>query len=219
MEKAPDGTGLPVEAWDRDFKTKLASGTLQAIDNQVDPGSGTIRLRALFTNEGNNLFPNQFVNARLLVDTLKSVVLAPTAAVQRSPTSTFVYVVKADQTVEMRTVTVGPTEGADTEIQTGLNPGEMVVTDGVDKLINGSPVTPRGPGGKGGKGATTRASTTRPGKGATTEPSLASPAGRRHGAHACALGWRGAPTTVPADGEAPAHSQTDSVPSGAKGNE
>jgi multidrug efflux system membrane fusion protein len=73
--QSPDGTGLPVVAWDRDFKNQLGTGRLQAIDNQVDPGSGTIRLRALFTNEAANLFPSQFVNARLLVDTLKNVVI------------------------------------------------------------------------------------------------------------------------------------------------
>ncbi len=193
--KSPNGTGLPVVAWDRDFKTQLATGTLEAIDNQVDPGSGTIRLRALFTNEASNLFPSQFVNARLLVDTLKNVVLAPTAAVQRSPASTFVYVINADQTVAMRTVVAGAIEGADTVIQNGLNPGEMVVTDGVDKLVSGSKVTARGPSGKG--RGTSRPSTTQPGDGATTEPSSASPAGRRRGARGGATATReGTPSTA-----------------------
>ena len=154
MKSAPDAKGLAVEAWNRDFKTRLAAGTLEAIDNQVDPGSGTILLRAEFDNKDNALFPKQFVNARLLVDTLKNVVIVPSAAVQRSPTSTFVYVVKGDeskgdQAVTMRDVKVGPTEGDETAIESGVAPGDVVVTDGVDKLTNGTKVTIRPPAGSG----------------------------------------------------------------------
>jgi multidrug efflux system membrane fusion protein len=214
-EKSPGGTGLPVVAWDRDFKTQLGTGTLQAIDNQVDPGSGTIRLRALFTNEFNNLFPSQFVNARLLVDTLKNVVIVPTAAVQRSPASTFVYVIKPDETVEMRTVAAGPTEGTDTTIQSGLKPGEMVVTDGVDKLVSGSKVAARSAGGKGkggGKGATTRPSTTMPSDDAMGASSPAGAPGHRHGA--VGAGGAVSPTSMPGDGTvgiAPAESKSAST--------
>jgi multidrug efflux system membrane fusion protein len=142
-------TKLPVEAWDRDLRSKLASGTLAAIDNQVDPGTGTVRLKALFTNEDKALFPNQFVNAQLLVDTLRGVVIVPTAAVQRSPQGSFVYVVKADSTVELRTVEVQGTDGDDTAVGKGLSGGETVVTDGLEKLRPGSKVAlPKAPGAK-----------------------------------------------------------------------
>jgi membrane fusion protein, multidrug efflux system len=142
-------TKLPVEAWDRDLRSKLASGTLAAIDNQVDPGTGTVRLKALFTNDDRALFPNQFVNAQLLVDTLRDVVIVPTAAVQRSPQGSFVYVVKADSTVELRNVEVQGTDGDDTAVSKGLSGGETVVTDGLEKLRPGSKVAlPKAPGAK-----------------------------------------------------------------------
>jgi multidrug efflux system membrane fusion protein len=133
---------LTVEAWDRDLNARLAVGTLAAIDNQVDVGTGTVRLRALFTNEDMALFPNQFVNARLLVDTLHDALIVPSAAVQRSPKATFVYVVKADSTVDFRTVEVLATDGDQTSIKQGLAPGEKVVVDGLDKLRPGSKVAP-----------------------------------------------------------------------------
>jgi multidrug efflux system membrane fusion protein len=141
---------LPVEAWDRDLKTRLATGTLAAIDNQVDQGTGTVRLKALFSNENRALFPNQFVNAQLLVDTLRGVVIVPTAAVQRSPQGAFVYVVKADSTVELRNVEVQGTDGDDTAVRKGLSGGETVVTDGLEKLRPGSKVAlPKAAGAKG----------------------------------------------------------------------
>ncbi len=140
---------LPVEAWDRDLKTRLADGALSAIDNQVDPGTGTVRLKALFNNDDRALFPNQFVNAQLLVDTLRGVVIVPTAAVQRSPQGSFVYLVKADSTVELRTVEVQGTDGDDTAVSKGLSGGETVVTDGLEKLRPGSKVAlPKPPGAK-----------------------------------------------------------------------
>jgi multidrug efflux system membrane fusion protein len=135
------GKGLPVEAFDRDLKRSIASGELLTIDNQIDPTTGTIRCKAVFKNTDGALFPNQFVNARLRVDTLRDVVLVPSAAVQRSPTSTFSYVVKSDDTVEMREIAVGPTEGPDTAIPSGLEAGERVVVEGVDKLQQGAKVT------------------------------------------------------------------------------
>jgi multidrug efflux system membrane fusion protein len=227
--KSPDGTGLPVVALDRDFTTQLASGKLEALDNQVDSGSGTIRLRAQFSNEANNLFPNQFVNARLLVDTLKNVVIVPTAAVQRSPASTFVYVIKPDETVDMRNVVVGPTEGTDTAIQSGLKPGEMVVTDGVDKLVSGSKVTVRPASGKGkGSKSATGPSTTQPQE--TADAESVAPSGHHHGARGAAGGQpstnpstgSGAeqapaagstdPGQAPPGGDLPAHSKTESTP-------
>src|SRR5512133_3696654 len=144
------GGKLPVEAWDRDLKSRLAAGSLAAIDNQVDPATGTVRLKALFTNDDRTLFPNQFVNARLLVDTLRRVVIVPTAAVQHSPQGAFVYVVKADGTAEMRTVEVLATDGDDTALKQGVTAGEAVVTDGLDKLRPGSKVLlPKPPAAKG----------------------------------------------------------------------
>ncbi len=136
-----DGHELVVTAWDRDFKTKLATGKLLAIDNQVDSTTGTVRLKAVFDNEDGLLFPNQFVNARLLVDTKRDAVVVPTAAVQRGPSSTFVYVVKSDETVDLRNVTSGLSEGAETSINTGLEPGEIVVTEGLDKLQKGAAIS------------------------------------------------------------------------------
>jgi membrane fusion protein, multidrug efflux system len=135
------GGKLVVDAYSRDLKKKLASGTLLALDNQVDPTTGTVRFKGVFPNEDNALFPNEFVNARLLVDVRHGAVIAPSAAVQRSPQSTFVYVVKDDDTVEMRDVAIGPSEGDDTIVEKGLKPGEVVVTDGVDKLQEGSKVS------------------------------------------------------------------------------
>ena len=129
-----DDRTLTVEAYDRDFRTKLASGKLAAIDNQVDPTTGTLRLKAVFENEDQLLFPNQFVNARLLVDTKRDAIVVPSAAVQRGPVSTFVYVVQSDEFVELRNVVIGPTEGSETSIESGLTAGEMVITDGIDKV-------------------------------------------------------------------------------------
>lgn len=137
------GTPLVTEAYDRDLRTHLATGSLMAIDNQIDPATGTVRLRAVFENHDHSLFPNQFVNARLLVDTKKAAVLIPSVAVQQSPQTTFVYVVDANETVEMRPIKVGPTEGSRTAVADGLAAGELVVTDGVDKLAPGMKVTVR----------------------------------------------------------------------------
>lgn len=132
---------LKVDAYDRDFKEKLATGELSAIDNQVDSTTGTVRLKAVFKNEDGALFPNQFVNARLLVDTRRDAVVVPAAAVQLGPNGTFVYVVNAEEKAELRAVEIGPTEAAETAIESGLKPGEIVVTDGIDKLIDGTKVT------------------------------------------------------------------------------
>ncbi len=141
------GRRLAVEAWDRDLKSRLATGSLLAVDNQIDPATGTVRIKALFPNEDLALYPNQFVNARLLVSTLRNVVLVPTAALQRSPQSTFVYVVTKNGTVDMRAVEVQLTEGDDTAIRGGVTPGDVVVVDGVDKLQPGAKVVLSVPGG------------------------------------------------------------------------
>jgi len=131
-----------VEAWDRDLKHKLADGSLWAVDNQIDPSTGTVRLKAVFPNEDTALYPNQFVNARLLVDTLRNAVIIPVAAIQRSPQSAYVYVVTPDSTVEIRDVVVGRVEGEVAAIAKGLAAGEVVVTEGMDKLPAWTPVFP-----------------------------------------------------------------------------
>ncbi len=136
-----NGQPLPVEAWDREFKKKLATGTLLTFDNQIDQTTGTVKLKASFDNLDYALFPSQFVNARLLIDTTKDTVLVPTAAVQKSPQGNFAYVVNPDNTVTQRAITVGATEGDLSSITSGLTQGETVVTDGVDKLQPGAKVT------------------------------------------------------------------------------
>ncbi len=141
------GHKLVVEAWDRELANRLAVGSLLALDNQIDPATGTVRIKGLFENRDRALYPNQFVNARLVVDTLRGVVLVPTAAIQRSPQSTFVYRVKPDQTVEQRDVEVRLTEGELTAIARGLAEGDSVVIDGVDKLQPGTRVAVAGPSG------------------------------------------------------------------------
>jgi multidrug efflux system membrane fusion protein len=148
LQKARRGQNLPVDAFDRDQKNQLASGELLTVDNQIDPTTGTVRLKAVFPNDDSRLYPNQFVNLRLQLDTLRGVVLVPTAALQRSPQSTYVYVVKPDQTATMRPVDVQLTDGDTTSIRKGVAPGEMVVIDGVDKLHEGSKVAVREPGQK-----------------------------------------------------------------------
>jgi multidrug efflux system membrane fusion protein len=148
VQKLHAGQRLPVDAYDREAKNKIAQGQLTTVDNQIDPGTGTLRLRAVFPNTNNALFPNQFVNARLLVQEKKGVTLLQTAAVQRNAQSTYVYVVKQDSTLELRPIVLGTTEGDQSEITSGLKPGEVVVMTGVDKLQEGSRVTPHYPGEK-----------------------------------------------------------------------
>ncbi len=150
MKRAGSGPGFPVEAYDRDMKRRLATGELAAVDNEIDPSTGTVRLKAKFRNSDNALFPNQFVNARVLVDTLRGAVLVPTASIQHSPQSSFVYAVKADGTVEARNVEVRLIQGDDTAIARGLSPGDVVVIDGIDRLRPGVKVaaSQAEPGGK-----------------------------------------------------------------------
>lgn len=133
---------LPVDAYSRDDLTKLTSGTLLTIDNQVDQTTGTGRLKAVFENKGNELWPNQFVNIHLLLEVQKNVTVVPSAAVQRGPQGNYVYIVKPDKTVEVRSVNVSVTQGNLSEIASGLSPNEIVVTDGQDKLQQGSQVEP-----------------------------------------------------------------------------
>lgn len=134
---------LEVDAFSRDDQTKLASGKLLTIDNQIDPTTGTAKLKAVFDNKDNKLWPNQFVNADLLLETRKNSTVIPTAAVLRGPQGTFVYAVNSDKTVQDKPVTVALTQGDLAVITDGLNPGETVVTDGQDKLQRGSSIEPR----------------------------------------------------------------------------
>jgi membrane fusion protein, multidrug efflux system len=134
---------LEVDAFDADNQTKLATGKLMTIDNQIDQTTGTDKLKAVFDNKDNQLWPNQFVNTKLLLETRKNSTVVPTAAVLRGPQGTFVYAVKPDQTVEARLVTISLQQGDTTAVASGLNPGDTVVTDGQDKLQNGSKIAPR----------------------------------------------------------------------------
>jgi membrane fusion protein, multidrug efflux system len=134
---------LEVDAYSRDDQTKLASGKLLTIDNQIDPTTGTAKLKAVFDNKENMLWPNQFVNADLLLEMRKNSTVVPTAAIQRGPQGTFVYVVNPDKTVLDKPVTVTLTQGDTTVVSEGVNPGDTVVTDGQDKLQRGSLIAPR----------------------------------------------------------------------------
>ena len=134
------GQRLRVDAYDRGMTRKIAQGTLTTIDNQIDPTTATLKLRATFENKDNALFPNQFVNARLLVEEKHGVTVVPTAGVQRNSQTTYVYLVKPDSSVTIRDVVVGAAEGSDSEIVSGLTPGDVIVMTGVDKLQEGSKV-------------------------------------------------------------------------------
>lgn len=134
---------LPVDAYDREQKEKLATGSLLTIDNQIDTATGTVRLKAVFPNKQGELFPNQFVNARLLVDVKAGATIVPASAIQRGPQGTFVYVVRQDRTVAVRKVAVDDTQNGLASIKTGVSPGEQVVTDGAERLVEGSQVAPK----------------------------------------------------------------------------
>jgi membrane fusion protein, multidrug efflux system len=136
-----EGAVLAVKACDRTDTTEIATGTLATTDNQVDTSTGTVKLRATFANDSEELFPNQFVNARLTVDTLHDATLLPVAALQHGTPGTYVYIVNADKTVSVRTIKVGPGDDQHISVISGLSPGETVVVDGVDKLRDGARVT------------------------------------------------------------------------------
>jgi len=146
------GQAPPVEAFDREQKVKLAQGKLSTMDNLVDLSTGTVKLKASFSNADHKLFPNQFVNARLLAEVRKGVVVAPSQAVQRGPRGAFVYVVEPDDTVSFRTVEPGETSEGETIINKGLEEGEIVVVEGADRLRDKAPVEVRQPGQAQGQG-------------------------------------------------------------------
>lgn len=142
MKRLVGGAKLPVDAWDREGRTKLADGMLVTIDNQIDVGTGTVKLKARFPNTGYDLFPNQFVNARMLLDVQRGAVVVPAAAVQRGAQGFYVYVVNADNTVTARTVRTGITQGEAIVVEDGVKVGEVVVVDGTDRLREGAKVEP-----------------------------------------------------------------------------
>ena len=153
LQRMRSGQMLEADAWDRGLTKKLAQGTLTTVDNEIDQTTGTVRLRATFDNKDRALFPSQFVNIKLLVQEKAGVVLLNAAAIQRNSNATFVFLVQPDSTVTSRNIQVGVTEGDDAEITSGLQPGDVVVLTGADKLQEGSKVSVQIPGEKpGGKG-------------------------------------------------------------------
>jgi membrane fusion protein, multidrug efflux system len=144
VDKLKRGARLAVEAYDRALQHRLATGYLLTIDNQVDPTTGTVKLRAVFPNQDNALFPNQFVNARLLVETQRDATLIPTMAIQRNAQGAFVYLINSDQTVAMHTISVGTTNGDMTAVE-GLKAGDVIAADNFDRLRDGVKIAARNP--------------------------------------------------------------------------
>ncbi|MFL6565584.1 MAG: MdtA/MuxA family multidrug efflux RND transporter periplasmic adaptor subunit [Burkholderiales bacterium] len=140
MQRVKSNARLAVEAWDRGFRVKLASGQLLTVDNVIDITTGTVKLKAKFANADQALFPNQFVNARMLLDTRKGVITIPSAALQRGSQGSFVYVVNDDNTVGLRPVKLGPGDGERVAVESGVAAGERVVVDGMDRLREGARV-------------------------------------------------------------------------------
>jgi multidrug efflux system membrane fusion protein len=163
LKRMQAGATLPATAYDRSGTNRIAAGLLQTFDSQIDPTTGTIKARALFPNQEKTLYPNQFVNVGLLVDTHKDVTVMPTAGIQRGSPGTFVYLVNADSTVSVRKVALGVTDGERVEVRSGLVPGDRIVVDGADKLRDGAKITVR----------------TEAGNDKATEP--AKPGGRKQG--------------------------------------
>jgi multidrug efflux system membrane fusion protein len=142
-QKLRAGAHLPVDAYNRDNSKKLASGMLMTLDNQIDSTTGTSKLKAVFDNQDNSLFPQQFVNVRLLVDTLANQLVVPNVAVQNGQQGTFVYVVDEDSRVHLKTVQVGITTEASADILSGISDGDQVVIDGTDRLVEAAVVRVR----------------------------------------------------------------------------
>ncbi|TPM26870.1 efflux RND transporter periplasmic adaptor subunit [Mesorhizobium sp. B2-3-4] len=194
-QRMQQGATLPVTAFDRAGARKLADGQLETFDSQIDPSTGTIKLRAGFGNDQRLLYPNQFVNVELLVDQHKDVAIAPVAAIQRGLPGTFVYLVNPDSTVSVRKVTLGVTNGERVEILSGLNPGDSVVVDGADKLRDGAHINLRQDG---------QANPAQPSATASTTGQATPPA------------ETGNPASPPAQANVPADTQSDGqAPDGA----
>jgi multidrug efflux system membrane fusion protein len=177
--KIRGGVQLNVEAYDRDDTTRIATGKLLTIDNEIDPTTGTYKLKSIFNNSDDALFPNQFVNVHLLVDTMRNLTIVPASAIQRGPQGTYVYAVGGDNTVKIRTVTVALTTASSVGLSGGINAGDVVVVDGQDKLQDGSKVTTTMAGsGNGENGSARQASGARPVTPANPNASPASKAPR-----------------------------------------
>src|SRR5262249_939783 len=140
MKRLRAGAMLPVIAYDRTSTNELARGRLDTVDNQIDTTTGTVKLRAIFGNKEERLFPNQFITLKLIVHTIRDVDILPSSAIQRGPPGTFVYVVKPDGTVAVQGVTLGTTDGQRVAVLSGLQPGESVVVDGTHRLRDGAKV-------------------------------------------------------------------------------
>jgi membrane fusion protein, multidrug efflux system len=144
VQRLNAGATLPVTAYSSDNSQEIATGTLYALSNQMATATGTVTLRATFANDDEALFPNEFVNVKLLVDTMQNAVLVPTAAVQSGAPGDYVYLVNADKTVSVHKVKLGPSDGKNTVILSGLSQGDQVVTDGTDRLNDGAKIQPAG---------------------------------------------------------------------------
>ncbi|HVC51793.1 MAG TPA: MdtA/MuxA family multidrug efflux RND transporter periplasmic adaptor subunit [Stellaceae bacterium] len=168
LKRVHGGATLQAVAYDRTGTIKIDTGTLATIDNEIDTSTGTVKLRALFNNKDQNLFPNQFVNIQLLVNTMRNVALVPEAAIQRGAPGTFVYAVKPDHTVTAQPVTLGPDDGTNVAVTKGLTPGGVVVVDGADRLKEGAKVTIAQP--SSGAPAAGAAKPVAPGNGANGKP-------------------------------------------------
>jgi membrane fusion protein, multidrug efflux system len=172
---------LPVDAYDRDDTTKITSGFLQTMDNQIDTTTGTYKLKAVFNNQDNALFPNQFVNIHLLVDTEHNVTIIPAAAVQRGPNGTYVYVVNQNNVVNVRAVKAGMSTGNVIAIDSGVQPGEQVVTDGLDKLSDGSTIVARNSTGGTPRGHQSQSQPAKTPVAPNSKPQTSAPHGRHGG--------------------------------------
>ena len=147
------GKRLPVEVFNREQTKKLATGSLLTVDNQIDQNTGTVRLKATFENKDNELFPNQFVNARLLIDVKKDAIVAPSVAIQRGPQGPYMYVIKPDRTVTIHPINIGDIQGSDVAVNSGLSEGDLVVVDGAERLREGVSVELKGQGDNGRRGS------------------------------------------------------------------
>jgi multidrug efflux system membrane fusion protein len=172
LKRMQSGSTLPVTAYDRAGANKIADGTLLTFDSSIDPTTGTIKARAQFANDTKTLYPNQFVNVQLLVDTHTGVTVMPTAGIQRGVPGTFVYLINADNTVSVRKVVLGVTDGDRVEVTSGLNPGDRIVIDGADKLRDGAKINIRAEPGA----ATPAATPAAPGATTPAAPGAAAPA-------------------------------------------
>jgi multidrug efflux system membrane fusion protein len=148
LDRVNGGATLPVDAYDRSQTTKITSGNLSAVDTVVDPTTGSVKLRALFDNTDNKLFPAQFVNIKLLIETLHNQTVVPVAAIQRGADGSFVFVVTPEKTVTQRNVTIGVQDGDNIQILSGLKAGDTVVVDGADRLRDGADIEIPNPTGK-----------------------------------------------------------------------